>query len=120
MFAYFFQTPGYLRLPPVAVKRSDSLSPAPLGESPFGEDPAIAEAAGRLPMRARASLVHVDVQRRFVCGAGVLEVSGSVLEGGYCVVGVDDERQARRGGGRGVLSQGLGNPGRVVVGLSRA
>ena len=66
-------------------------------------------------MGARASLVHVVVQRRFVCGVGVREVSGSALEGSYCVVGVDDERQARRGGGRGVLSQGLGNPGRVVV-----
>ena len=59
------------------------LSPAPLGKSPFGEDPAVAEAAGRLPMGARASLVHVVVQRRFVCCVGVLEVSGSVLEGGY-------------------------------------
>ena len=46
----------------------------------FGEDPAVAEAAGRLPMGARASLAHVVVQRRFVCGVGVLEVSGSVLE----------------------------------------
>ena len=51
----------------LAVKRSVSLSPAPLGESPFGEDPAVAEAAGRLPMGARASLANVVVQRRFVC-----------------------------------------------------
>ena len=45
------------------MKRSFSLSPAPLGESPFGKDLALAEAAGRLPMGARASLVHVVVKK---------------------------------------------------------
>ena len=70
----------------LAVKRSFSLSPAPLGESPFGEDLALAEAAGRLPMGARASLVHVVVRLRFVSFPGVLEVSGRVLERGYRVV----------------------------------
>ena len=62
------------------MKISDFLSPAPLGESPFGEDSAVAEAAGRLPVGARASLVHVVVQRRFVCGVGVNEPSM------FCVV----------------------------------
>ena len=47
----FVLVPAVIR--DLAVKRSDSLSPAPLGESPFGEDPAVAEAAGRLPRRKR-------------------------------------------------------------------
>ena len=95
------------------VKGPFFLSPAPLGESPFGEDLALAEAAGRLPMGARASLVYVVVRLSF---PGVFEVSGRVLERGYRAVRVDD-RQARRSGGRGLLAQGLGNPGRVVVGV---
>ena len=64
------------------MKRSFSLSPAPLGESPFGEDLALAEVTGRLPIGARASLIHVRAfnQLRVVSGTGVPEVGACVLE----------------------------------------